>query len=109
VPDILPYFGGADVYIVPLRIGGGTRLKVLEAMSSGLPIVSTTLGAEGIELTPGQHALLADEPEAFARAVLSVLQDRDRAHLGLAAGQRAREVYDWRSIALRLEGLYQPS
>jgi len=109
VPDILPYFGGADVYVVPLRIGGGTRLKVLEAMSSGLPIVSTTLGAEGIELTPGQHALLADEPEAFARAVLSVLQDRDRAHLGLAAGQRAREVYDWRSIALRLEGLYQPS
>ena len=109
VPDILPYFGGADVYIVPLRIGGGTRLKVLEAMSSGLPIVSTTLGAEGIELTPGQHGLLADEPEAFARAVLSVLQDRDRAHMGLAASQRARELYDWRSIALRLEGLYQPS
>ena len=109
VPDILPYFGGADVYIVPLRIGGGTRLKVLEAMSSGLPIVSTTLGAEGIDLTPGQHALLADEPEAFARAVLLVLQDRDRAHLGLAASQRARELYDWRSIALRLEGLYQPS
>ena len=109
VPDILPYFGGADVYIVPLRIGGGTRLKVLEAMSSGLPIVSTTLGAEGIELTPGQHALLADEPEAFARAVLSVLGDPDRAHMGLAASQRAREIYDWRNIALRLEGLYQPS
>ena len=108
VPDILPYFGGADVYVVPLRIGGGTRLKVLEAMAAGLPIVSTTLGAEGIALTPGKHALLADAPEAFAQAIADLLGDARRAKaLGAAARAFAVEHYDWVRIVPELSDLYE--
>jgi len=107
VPDILPYFGGADVYVVPLRIGGGTRLKVLEAMSAGLPLVSTTLGVEGLGLLSGEHALLADAPSAFADAVISLLQDRNKCDtLGKAARGFVLDRYDWHRIAPRLEPLY---
>jgi sugar transferase (PEP-CTERM/EpsH1 system associated) len=110
VPDILPYFGSADVYIVPLRIGGGTRLKVLEAMAAGLPLVSTTLGVEGIALSPGQHALLADTPQDFAEAILSLLADPERRRtLGAAARQFVLEHYDWRLIAPRLAAVYATS
>ena len=107
VPDILPYFGGADVYIVPLRIGSGTRLKVLEAMSAGVPLVSTTLGAEGIGLASGRHALLADSPTDFGQAVISLLQDPKRGErLGRAARQFVLEHYDWCQIARLLEPVY---
>ncbi|MEA3407085.1 MAG: glycosyltransferase [Chloroflexota bacterium] len=107
VEDILPYFGGADVYIVPLRVGGGTRLKVLEAMAAGLPLVSTSLGAEGIPLISGTHALLADTPTDFAQAVRSLLDDpRRRQSLGNAAREFALQRYDWRQIVPRLYPLY---
>ncbi len=107
VPDILPYFGGADVYIVPLRVGGGTRLKVLEALATGLPMVSTRLGAEGIELVDGQHALLADTPEAFAEAAVRLLGDAAlRQRLSQQARACAEERYDWRKIVPRLFPLY---
>jgi polysaccharide biosynthesis protein PslH len=107
VPEILPYFGGADVYIVPLRVGGGTRLKVLEALATGLPMVSTRLGAEGIELVDGKHALLADTPEAFAEATVRLLTDGAlRERLGRQARACAEERYDWRSIVPRLYPLY---
>ncbi len=107
VSDILPYFGGADVYIAPLRIGGGTRLKVLEAMSAGLPLVSTTLGVEGVSLLPGEHALLADTRQAFAEAILSLLGDPARRQaLGAAARQFVLEHYDWRLIVPRLAPVY---
>ena len=107
VADILPYFGGADIYIAPLRIGGGTRLKVLEAMSAGLPLVTTTVGVEGVDLTSGQHALLADTPEHFGRAVVGLLRDPERARaLGLAARHFVAERHGWERIVARLEPLY---
>ncbi len=110
VPDVRPYTSGADVFIVPLRIGGGTRLKVLEAMAIGKALVSTTLGCEGINLTPGQEALLADSPADFADAVVSLLQDESRRR---ELGQRAREFaisrYDWRRIVPLLEEVYERS
>jgi sugar transferase (PEP-CTERM/EpsH1 system associated) len=107
VSEILPYFGGADVYIVPLRVGGGTRLKVLEALATGLPMVSTRLGAEGIELVDGEHALLADTPGAFAEAALRLLHDEAlRQRLGRQARAFAEEHYDWRQIVPRLYPLY---
>lgn len=107
VPDILPYFGGADVYIVPLRVGGGTRLKVLEAQATGLPMVSTRLGAEGIDLVDGEHALLADTPSAFAEASVRLLNDAAlRQRLRSQARALAEERYDWRRIAPRLFPLY---
>jgi glycosyltransferase involved in cell wall biosynthesis len=107
VADIMPYFGGADVYIVPLRVGGGTRLKVLEALAAGLPLVTTTLGAEGIDLLPERHALVADVPADFAAAITSLLRDRERREALAQAGRAlVLECYDWRSLAQRLEPLY---
>ncbi|MFP3896994.1 MAG: glycosyltransferase [Anaerolineales bacterium] len=107
VEDILPYFGGADVYVVPLRVGGGTRLKVLEAMATGLALVSTTLGVEGISLIAGTHALLADAPAEFAQAVCALLEDVEkRRALGRAAREFVLQHYDWGQIVPRLYPLY---
>lgn len=107
VDDDLPYFGGADVYVAPLRIGGGTRLKVLQAMAAGRALVATRLGVEGIEVVSGQHALLADTPQAFAQAVASLLRDPARGRaLGAAARQFVLAHYDWQEIAFRLEPVY---
>lgn len=107
VPDILPYFGGADVYIVPLRVGGGTRLKVLESMATGLAMVSTRLGAEGIDLTDGEHVMLADTPSDFADATVQLLQHPEqRKTLGARARAQAEAQYDWRQIVPRLYPLY---
>ncbi len=75
VKEIAPYVHEAAAYIVPLRVGSGTRIKVLEAMALGRPVVSTTIGVEGLALEPGKHYLLADTPEAFADAVLRLLDD----------------------------------
>jgi glycosyltransferase involved in cell wall biosynthesis len=107
VPDVRPYISGAAVYVVPLRIGGGTRFKILEAMALGRPIVSTSLGCEGFpELRDGESILIADTPEAFASQTVRLLRDPDaRARLGEAAGQIA-PAYDWQAIVPRLESAY---
>ena len=91
VPDTRPYIAAAGVYVVPLRIGGGTRLKVLEAMAMGQAIVSTRLGCDGFDFTDGREVLFADEPAAFAEAVLELFRDRSRA---AALGQTA--PHSWR-------------
>jgi len=88
VPSVVPYLANADVCIVPLRFESGTRFKILEAGASGTPVVSTTLGAEGIPVESGRHLLLADSPEEFADAVVRVLQDKDLARR-LATGLRS--------------------
>jgi glycosyltransferase involved in cell wall biosynthesis len=75
VDDVRPYVHEADVYAVPLRTGGGTRLKVYEAMALGCPVVSTTVGVEGLPVVPGEHYLRADDPGEFAAAVLRLLSD----------------------------------
>ena len=107
VDDVLPYFAAAAVYVVPLRVGGGTRLKVLEAMAMGLPIVSTRLGSEGLGLESGQEAMLADTPADFAAAVVELLQEGSAGKkLGETAQRFVRQRYDWGAIAPRLEDLY---
>lgn len=73
--DIRPYFKEAGVVVVPLRVGGGTRIKILEAAAAGKPIVSTTLGAEGLDLHNGEEIILADEPAEFAQAVITLLKN----------------------------------
>jgi glycosyltransferase involved in cell wall biosynthesis len=107
VPDTRPYIAAAGVYVVPLRIGGGTRLKVLEAMAMSQAIVSTRLGCDGFNFGDGREVCYADEPAAFAMAVIGLLRDRARA---AALGQTARAYveahYGWSAIVPQLEALY---
>jgi polysaccharide biosynthesis protein PslH len=104
VDDVRPYMQDAAVYIVPLRIGGGTRLKIFEAMSMGMAVVSTTVGAEGLPVTDGEHVMLADEPSTFARAIVHLLRDTERrAQIGAAARALVLERYDWSAVAGALE------
>lgn len=97
VLDVLPFFEGADVVVVPMRRGGGTRLKVLEAASTRRPLVCTTMGAEGIgEMRDGEHLLLRDEPHLFAQAVADLLDDPAQGQrLAYAARAVVEEHYDW--------------
>jgi glycosyltransferase involved in cell wall biosynthesis len=108
VEDIRPYIAGAKIYVAPLRVGGGTRLKLLEAMAMGKAIVSTSLGAEGYPVANEQELILADEPAVFAQAVLYLLeQPARRAELGQAGRALARASYSWDALVPRLEELYK--
>jgi glycosyltransferase involved in cell wall biosynthesis len=104
VEDVRPHMACASAYIVPLRIGGGTRLKIFEAMSMGKAVVSTTIGAEGLPVTPGRDVLIADDPAAFANAVVHLLRNEgDRRQLEAAARQLVLDRYDWAVVAGDLE------
>jgi polysaccharide biosynthesis protein PslH len=108
VSDLRPHLAAAAALVVPLRLGGGTRLKIVEAMAMGKAIVSTTLGAEGIEAVPGRDLLIADEPAAFADAVNRLLAEPTMAaRIGDSARQLAVERYAWSGSARALEGFYR--
>jgi glycosyltransferase involved in cell wall biosynthesis len=108
VSDLRPHLAEAAALVVPLRLGGGTRLKIVEGMAMGKAIVSTTLGAEGIEAVPGRDLLIADEPEAFADAVNRLLADPVlAARIGQSGRQLAVERYAWSGAASALEGFYR--
>src|SRR3989442_5069395 len=101
VADVVPFWTHATVLAVPLLSGGGIRVKILEAMAMGVPVVSTTVGCEGLEVQDGVHLLIADTPKDFARACAAVLQDKELAHkLAQNAHQLILERYDAK-IALR--------
>ena len=94
VADAEPVYRSAAVFMVPLRIGGGVRLKILHALARGLAVVSTTAGFEGLDLLPDQHLLVADDPREFAAAVLRVLRDPDlRRRLGAAGRAHVLERF----------------
>lgn len=108
VDDPRPYIDSAAVVVVPLRIGGGTRFKIVEAMAMGKAIVSTTLGAEGLDAVHEQHVLLADEAADFARQVVRVLDAPELAEqLGHAARELAVQRYGWSGAVKTLEQFYQ--
>jgi glycosyltransferase involved in cell wall biosynthesis len=108
VPDLRPHLAEATALVVPLRIGGGTRLKIVEGMAMGKAIVSTTLGAEGIEALSGRDLLIADQPDAFADAVIRLLDNPDMAaKMGQAARELAVERYSWSKAASALEDFYR--
>jgi sugar transferase (PEP-CTERM/EpsH1 system associated) len=107
VPDVRPYIAGATVYVAPLRVGGGTRLKLLQAMAMGAAIVATSLGAEGFPVTRGRELLLADTPEDFAQAVLCLFENPEqRTQLGKAARRFVEATYGWDALVPKLETLY---
>lgn len=105
VPSVQPYFNQAAVFVLPMRMGGGVRLKLLEALATETPLVSTTMGADGVTgLVPNQHCLLADTPAEFAQATLKLLHERQFAQgLAMAARRFVAANYDWQAITERLQ------
>ena len=107
VADIRPYLAAGSILVVPLRSGGGTRLKILQAMAMERPVISTSLGAEGLEVQPGVNILIADDPAQFARQILWLLSAPQAAASLAKAGRRlVEEKYDWRTCLRGLESLY---
>jgi glycosyltransferase involved in cell wall biosynthesis len=108
VADDRPYFAGATVYVLPMRYGGGVRLKLLNALAMGCAVVSTTAGAEGLSVRHEEHLLLADSAADFAAAVGRLIDDDAlRARLGAAGRAFVRDNYDWASIAARIVAGYE--
>jgi glycosyltransferase involved in cell wall biosynthesis len=108
VDDLRPHLAAAAAIVVPLRLGSGTRLKILEAWAMARPVVSTSLGAEGLDAVPGRQLLVADDPSDFAGAVLRVLGDRTLAEeLGRAGRSLVTERYSWSGAAGALEAFFR--
>ena len=108
VDDVRPYMEKAAAYVVPLRIGGGTRLKIYEALAMEKPTISTTVGAEGLDIKNGEHILLADSPADFANAVVRVFQEPAFAkQLGSQAAQTVRERFSWHKVAVEFDSICQ--
>ncbi len=108
VEDVRPYYRRAWLQMVPLRIGGGTRLKIVESLAIGTPVVSTTIGAQGLGLTHGANILLADTAQAFADEMVRALQNSPlRQHLGENGIRVAKARFGWRSIAIGLSDEYR--
>ncbi|MGB2592442.1 MAG: glycosyltransferase [Candidatus Acidiferrum sp.] len=103
VDDIRPYLARGSVYVVPLRVGGGTRIKIFEAMAAGKAVVSTTIGAEGLPVRTEENILLADEPETLAKSVIELLSDRvKRERIGENARKLVAENYSWKAVGKTL-------
>jgi len=107
VEKMLPLYRTSHVVVVPLRAGGGTRLKILEAMAVGRPVVSTSIGCEGLLARSGEHLLIADSPREFAESVKRLLADRDlRAKLCHNARRLVEDHYDWALLGKRLMAVF---
>lgn len=107
VPDVRPYLARAGMLVVPLRIGGGSRLKILEALAAGLPVVTTQTGAEGLLLEPGHHLTVVPHVNDVAGAILQMIEAPAAAHQQAMRGRcRVLEYYDWNTLASRLEQVW---
>jgi len=108
VEDIVPYYKRCTACIVPLRAGGGTRLKILEAMALGRPVISTTIGREGLDLIDREEILIADTPQHFTEATLQILSDLPlRKHITTKAREKVVRLYDWDASADKLMQIYK--
>ena len=110
VDDVRPHFAGATISICPIRDGGGTRLKILDAMAMGMPVISTTIGCEGIDVSPGKDVLIADTPEEFVRNIRKLIDDGAlRDSLGNNARALVESRYSWKIIGRKLDQCYRDS
>jgi glycosyltransferase involved in cell wall biosynthesis len=108
VEDVIPYYQQSSVVVVPLRAGGGTRLKILEAMAVGRPVVSTSLGAEGLDVADGENIMLANSPEDFANKTIELMTNLTlRQKLTASARRFVESCHSWRKIADDLGRVYQ--
>lgn len=107
VPDLAPSLEQSAVMVVPVRAGGGMRVRILEAFARGMPVVTTTMGLEGIQATPGHDVLVEDEPEAFSKAVITLLRDPEAQQRLALNGRRLAEArYDWQVVLQQLDRIY---
>ena len=107
VPNLDPYFAESAVTVVPVRAGGGMRVRILEAFARAVPVVTTTVGAEGIDARPGVEVSIADSPSEFASAVIRILQDKElRERLAVNGRRLAEEKYDWHVVLKELDNVY---
>lgn len=107
-PDVRPYLDSNAIMVVPLLVGGGSRLKVLTALAMGCPVVSTSLGCEGLEVADGKHVLLADTPDAMLEQVVRLIEDPQlRLELGRNGRQLAERLYDWQIVLQPLQSIYE--
>jgi glycosyltransferase involved in cell wall biosynthesis len=108
VDDVRPFYREAIAAVVPLNVGGGSRLKILEAMAASVPVVSTTLGAEGLEVSNGENILLAGSDQEIAGAIINLIDDDSLRRRLIAGGQAlAKSRYDWSSLGGKLVDEYQ--
>lgn len=108
VTDTRDYLSRSAICVVPIRIGGGSRLKILEAMAMKRPVISTSVGAEGLKISPGEDILIADTPQDLADKVLWLLShEKDQAYLAEAGRQLAVREYDWKSLAAKQDNVWQ--
>ena len=108
VDDVRPFYRDASAAVVPLKVGGGSRLKILEAMAAGVPVISTTLGAEGLEVIHDENILIADISEQLVQAITSVVESKTRRDQLSAAGRElVSRRYDWSSLGTALFGVYE--
>jgi glycosyltransferase involved in cell wall biosynthesis len=109
VPDLEPILDSSALLVVPLHSGSGMRVKILEAFARGIPIVSTSVGVEGIDAKPGDHLLVADSPDIFAAAVIRLLTNPEEgARLAASGRALAQKCYDWRTALAPLDQIYGP-
>jgi glycosyltransferase involved in cell wall biosynthesis len=107
VPSVIEHLHESAVVIVPLRIGGGTRLKIYEAMATAKAVVSTTVGAEGLDVQHGRDIMLADNPHSFAEAVIMLLRDQSLRNRYEKAAAETASRYDWPAIGERFSEVLQ--
>jgi len=108
VPDLQPYLERAALIVVPVRAASGMRVRILEALARGIPVVTTTTGVEGIDAEPGEHLLIADAPEQFAAQVVRLLNDGAlRQRLAFNGRRLIEDKYDWRVVLPKLEAVYE--
>ena len=108
VPDVRPYYSGCMVFIAPIRLGGGSRLKIVEAMAMGRPVVSTTVGCEGLRVTDGENVLLADDCATFAKKIVALLSDEAlRRRIGEGGKRLVEKYYTWPVLADKYEQVYR--
>jgi glycosyltransferase involved in cell wall biosynthesis len=108
VPDLDPYFAESAVTVIPVRAGGGMRVRILESFARAAPVITTTVGLEGIDARPGLDVLIADSPEEFASSVIELLQDHELQQQLSSNGRcLVEEKYDWQVVLGSLDRLYQ--
>jgi glycosyltransferase involved in cell wall biosynthesis len=108
VPELDPYFAASTIMVIPVRAGGGMRVRILEAFARAMPVVTTTVGLEGIEAEPGLDVLVADTPDEFSRSVIDLLGNKDlQTRLAMNGRRLAEGKYDWQVVLSHLENVYK--